>query len=81
MPRCALITQMTHKVYGANEHFLGSEMTAERLMMLSRCVALRACLGCDWDGDVLKDMNKLVLPVDTGRTRVIDDLVGSFNAL
>lgn len=72
---------MTHKVYGVNEHLLGSGMTAERLMMLSRCVALRACLGCDWDGDVLKEINRLALPADAVRARVIDDLVSSFDGL
>ena len=81
MPRCALVSQITHKVFEVNEHLLGNGMTAERLMMLSRCVALRACLGCDWNGYVLKEMNKLALPADAGHARVIDDLVSSFDEL
>lgn len=81
MPRCAQIAQMTHAVYMANVHLLGEDMAAERLTTLSRCVALRTCLGCDWDGTVFKEMSKLRVPRDAEREHLIDDLVMDFQGM
>lgn len=78
MPRCALIAHMTQAVYMANVHLLGEDMAPGRLAMLSRCVALRACLGCDWDGAISREMNKLRVPK---HEHVIDDLVMSFQGM
>lgn len=54
------IDAMAARIYGMNVRLLDI-MSAKRLMVLSRCAALKLCMGCGWAPDEEEAIGELEL--------------------